>query len=355
MKGHKNSHINRSWQALGCLLLLCACAEVIDLGTEFGPTNLLVYGRFTNGLYGNTIELAQTSPFNARQDPIGGARINLVKENGDRQPYVETEEGTYVLFDRSSLGQPGQTYYIEMTLASGERYESEPAVMPNKVSQDYIDWKARTQVIPVRNGAAIVRNVVEFSMRTEIFDPEEEPLIRWNLMETYWLAEYPRVRLQGDPPLRCFVTKTVDVQDVLFYDGSELRATEIAPRTMLARKHDSIFYDSYWFHAIQSSLTPDAFRFWQQVEDVANRQGSIFDTPLGPIRSNVFNVNNPGERVLGYFEVAHVDTTRVFIDDNDIHFRVKRPCIPGTPYEPPECWDCLVLEGATKDIPYWMD
>ena len=58
MKGHKNSHINRSWQALGCLLLLCACAEVIDLGTEFGPTNLLVYGRFTNGLYGNTIELA---------------------------------------------------------------------------------------------------------------------------------------------------------------------------------------------------------------------------------------------------------------------------------------------------------
>ena len=331
------------------------CAEVIDLGTEFGPTNVLIYGRVTTGTDGNLIELATTSPFNAGQTPLGGARITLVAENGDREPYVEIEEGLYQLFNDIIIAESGKQYHIEMTLPSGEAYKSEPAVMPEKKATDSLDWVARLKTIPVRNGAAIQRKVVELFMGTTIHDPEDEPLLRWNFLETYLFPEFPRVRGIDDPPLRCYDTNNLDIQNLLLYDGSELNATEIPRRLMVSKKHDSLFVDNYWFHAVQSSLTPDAFRFWKEIDKVANAQGSIFDTPLGPIRSNVFNVNDPFERVLGYFEVTHVDTTRISIDDNDIQFLAPLPCRPSLLPDNPQCLDCLLIEGATKDIPYWVD
>ena len=345
----------RSWLALTGLMTLCACAEVIDLGTEFSTPQLLINGRFTQGIHGNTIELAMTSAVNAQQEPLRGARIVLVAESGATEPYVEVKDGFYELLNEQILGEPGQAYHIEMTLPDGRLFRTDPAVMPNKVATDHLEWKARTQVIPVDRGGAITRNVVEFFVRTDIHNPEEEPLIRWNLMETYLFAEFTRHRGADDPPLRCFVTKTLDVQNVLLYDGSELMANEIPRRTIVARKHDSTFYDAYYFHVVKSSLTPDAFRFWKQIEQTANAQGSIFDQPLAPIRSNVYNINDPADHVLGYFEVSYVDTARVLINDNDIHFRVNRPCRPSIMPEPPECWDCLLIDGATKDLPYWVD
>ena len=354
------NHHSKIHSAVAVLLFysMVACAEVIDLGNEQGPSQLFVYGRFTSGLEENLIQLATTSTFNGGQNPVENARITVVSETGAREEYAHIGDGLYELFNNEIIGQTGQQYHLEITLSDGRQYKSVPATMPGKVAQDYLDFEPRPIERLVTPNGIIRRNVIDLKVRTEIFDPEEDHYMRWNLLETWRFAESVKIRQRPtDPPLVfpfwCFLETELEPQSIFIYDGSELKLEEIPWRTMTERKHDSTFSVEYHFQVIQSSLTADAFRFWKELDQMANTQGSIFDQPLGPVRSNLFNVNDPKEQVLGYFEVSYVDTTRIQVHDEDVPFRVFLPCGLWPPA--PECDNCLVLEGAKKVKPYWLD
>ena len=162
------------------------------------------------------------------------------------------------------------------------------------------------------------------------------------------------VFIPDPPPQWCYITNDLEEQQVFLYDGSKLKATEIARRFMTSRLADKAFVSEYYFQAVRSSLTADAFRFWDELNEVTNSQGSIFDRPMGPVVGNLFNVNNPDERVLGYFEVSQVDTTRILVRAEDTPFDIRLPC-PQVGQVGPECFDCLVLDNSVKEKPHWVD
>jgi hypothetical protein len=69
----------------------------------------------------------------------------------------------------------------------------------------------------------------------------------------------------------------------------------------------------------QMSVTKKEFDFWSNLKQVNEIRGSIYDTQPYSVISNIYNVDNPDERVLGYFSVSAVKEKRIYILPKDIY------------------------------------
>ncbi len=100
-------------------------------------------------------------------------------------------------------------------------------------------------------------------------------------------------------------------------------------------------------------MSEDAYRYWSQVDQLVSNSGTIFDPPPAPIRSNVFNVNNPEEFVLGYFEAVSIDTVRRAFFAPDVEPPNPLDCLyaPWRRDYPPRCLDCISVPNSTFERP----
>jgi hypothetical protein len=66
----------------------------------------------------------------------------------------------------------------------------------------------------------------------------------------------------------------------------------------------------------QYSLNEDEYFYWEKLNKVTQKVGTLYDiTPAG-IPSNIYCVEDPGEPVLGYFSVSAVESKRIFIKES---------------------------------------
>jgi hypothetical protein len=68
----------------------------------------------------------------------------------------------------------------------------------------------------------------------------------------------------------------------------------------------------------QLSLSQAEFQFWEQLKEINDGEGNIFDKQPFSIIGNIHNINNPSESVLGYFQVSAVKEKRIYILPSDI-------------------------------------
>ena len=128
----------------------------------------------------------------------------------------------------------------------------------------------------------------------------------------------------------------------------------MASRLFATRPIDRSFGVKHYFNLIQSAINKETFDYWSRVNSLTTRQGSIFDTPPAPIPGNIKS-EDPNEQVFGFFEVADVDTTRMFLTNNDILVWWDDPCELNGPEWLPvfsvpfECVPCLIEERIVEE------
>lgn len=357
-----------------CLMALVfitsACSEVIDLKTENKEGALVVYGRITNGTLGNEIALSRSTMAGLPPRAVSGALIELLDDQGNTGRYIEGEEGTYN-FDGSLTGIPGQAYHVRIQLADGTVYESVPEIMPELSARDTLKYVLQDIEEISSQGVSTTRSVITIFADTEIMDPRTDLFIKWNIEEVYSFQQafLPLHNFPFYNRNTCYVREELEQQRVLLYDGSELRATSIADQRVVDRTIDDDFRGVHYFNYIQQSLTAGAHNFWQGLDRNVNRVGSIFDQPPGALSTNLFNVNDPAEDVLGYFEVMAADTARLRITNAIVDRFFPTPCVSPPEVEAtrfmcfrcierlfePECLDCLLIPKSTLTRPVYFD
>jgi hypothetical protein len=87
----------------------------------------------------------------------------------------------------------------------------------------------------------------------------------------------------------------------------------------------------------QYSISEKEYTFWNNLKKVGKAGGDIFALQPYQVISNIHNVNNAREMVLGYFEVSAVSKKRIFITAHELdpldlpHFEVTCKEIPKSP------------------------
>jgi len=336
------------------MLCIASCAEVIDLKTETDGGQLVIFGRITNGGMGNSISITRTLPDGQAPENVSGAVVTVTDGNGAQELYREATPGVYELARNTVVGTVGETYQLEVAI-DGKTYTSTLQEMMPILAKDELRYELDIQEDITSTGVAISSDVVRIFAESTFETLPEEFYLRWTMEESYIVLgiELPRSRFPRYTPQTCYIINELSAQDIFLVDGTQIRNAELSNREVAVRPIDFSFDKKHYFNIIQFGLNKEAHEYWQKLQSITTRQGSIFDVAPAAVLGNITS-SDPDEDVFGFFEASSADTTRLLMTNNDIPIFFLDPCqVTQEDFlrmlrVPSECFDCLIEERIVE-------
>lgn len=339
--------------SIAFLAVFASCINEIEFDTERTEGQIVVSGSIYDRPGPYQLELGITTLESTIPIPLSGARITLFSGDGNSEQYREIDGGLYELPGNVVSGSRGQTYYIEITLPNGAIYQSIPETIPTVHSRDstYIELENKQE----QTATGGSREVPIISVYTDTHIPESsEPLyIHWSVFSKYSFRERTPSSPLAPPPNTCYVTTVPDPQAIILF-STENPGSRNIEQQLMAQKHivSQEFYRRHYFNVISKSVTERRYNYWQQVDEIINQTGTIFDSAPATPKGNLFNPNDYQDQVFGYFEAVAIDTSRAFVTRGDLPFFVSNPCSGFN--QPPACDNCLLIENSTLERPFYF-
>ena len=203
----------------------------------------------------------------------------------------------------------------------------------------------------------IILRYLNFYINTPVFKNNQDFHFIWRLDHAYSFTELQCNPLK--PPWICYITRKLTNDDIKIFSaenlsGSKLEGFRVGSIPVFPNWE---FFEKHFFNVAQHSITREAYKYWETVKQVAQSTGSIFDTPPAPINGNIYNIDDPDERVLGFFEVSAVDTIRTYTFAQDLEpLVIIDRCSPydWRTFRDPVCCNCLSIPDSQLERPsYW--
>lgn len=318
--------------SLLCITTLIGCVTEIDVFTESVPT-FAVDGVLTNEPKIHKIRLSYSRVYGepANYTLVENATVKIVDDLGHEELLVYDAYGTYVTSD-DFKGEVGRSYHVEVELKAGERFASLPELMYPVPDIEKVAYR--------RDGLSM-RFYADFTDNPEITN-----YYRWRYTGTYevlapvanekcWTKDYDHEYLYVD-------------KDML-YNGKSMKDILIYSLEL-----DNRFNYGYDLQVHLNSITKSAYKYFTEIHTQIGNNGTIFETNNYYIQGNLYSVDNPEAKVLGYFQVSAISSKRIFVPDY-MHTFPEINCEPneiGT--VPLRCLDCTQWPGnSSRTKPSW--
>jgi len=269
---------------------------------------LVVEGMVTDQLRSNKIIISKSQPLGKilAKNRVAGAQVTITDENGIVTTLKEYAKGVYQTDSTKFRGHVGGKYSLKIKI-NNVNYGTDLIEM-QPVPQISSVYYEKDMVIPPNNSFPVGKEGCKIFLDT--YDPENKcSYYRWDFVETY---EY---RLPYNVPNRiCWITKKSDlilIKNTSIYNQARVTKQKVADLSEETEK----LIDIYSILVNQYSLSENEYNYWEKLRNITQNVGSLYDITPVSIPSNIVNLNNPGDKVLGYFSVSAVSQKRIFIDD----------------------------------------
>ena len=354
------------------LLLLCvftllfgeSCVDLISIDIEeSNPQKTVIQASIKKGSPSEIeVFISQSAEFVkiASGKKVSGANVQILDENQKSLLIPEKEPGYYQLRwnnDGDFDIDRGKSYQLLVELADGNVFRSEfdrIHAVP-EANDVHIQLEAREVLNSEEN--IITTTFIQFLIETPLKHPEEEDkaYLKWDMEGVYKLVELPKP-IPIPCPKTCYISEFVALDQVNVFNGFETSANKVSDYMLYEEPINAQFSAGYYLTVFQQSLSESSYKYWEQVHDVSSREGSLFESPPGKIRSNIHHSNDETNQVLGYFYVTEVDTIRIYISPDDAG-RPSEPCSSFTYEDSPKyCQNCLEWPKSSLVKPaYWIE
>jgi len=379
------------WAIAILLAGLCSgCIEPFEPVIDEESEVLVIDGKLTDTPGIQTIAVARSSPYNnPRFQPVSGCVVHVEDESGDGVTFSETGDGIYQTSLEPGFMTAGKAYKLQVFTPDDETYESDYDSLLSCTLIDDLSYDLEVQGTsnPDINyyGIRFYANVAG-SM-------EESRNYMWTYEETWeYLSDYNiqyiwdgSVLQDYTPQLHgfkiCYLTE--DLEEFEVGSSSQLEQNEFRNQPLYFVSNQSPrLQEKYSLLVSQHSLSYNAYLYWEKMRAQAGDTGGLFETQPSSSRGNIYNVNDPDEKVLGYFYVSQVQEKRITVSE-DFDFPITEFLCPldtansledfGNDYPyimyslsdfgrgPPfgfslnECHDCTYRGGVTTKPEYWDD
>jgi hypothetical protein len=347
------------------LLSFWGCIKEIDYGTNTTASDkLVVSGRLTNLPERQIIRLLIPGDYQFQNFiPIRDAVITLKDDLGATWQYQqETRPDTiHTYFLDNFQGVPGRSYSIQIQLARGGTYETKPQLMPEPITMDSMNVVGQYEEKVTPTGIFVQKRVAASHIQTTIPASTNRDLaLHWDVYQVWLFQEFKTQMFPPDPWVSCFITDYFNRQNI-----DVVRIRDLQPGATIRQEIGSTgisyaFETRTSFTATQFVTNKDAARYLEQSEQLLAQSGSIFDVPPAPVRGNVYDVNQPTELALGYFEVAAASVKRAFVNNGQLgpNFQyLDSYCYPTEGNlefsKRVHCESCHLLPNSTVERPVW--
>jgi len=314
-----------------------------------------------------TVTVRKVFDFASEPRLINARRIALLNEKGDEILLESDDAGGF----RAEIpaGDPqfpveyGDAFRLEVDLFDGRTYESEFDELYPVSNLDSVKARITLQERVGATGNLFQEEVIGFFLDADLFTSEQQrPRLLWELEGTYRLTDSPTV--YGTRPCRpdgidntdktCYLTISPQVNHIPL-DANELSEDRLEDFLLFEASISYIFAEGYYLSVFQQSLSPQAFDYWEQVSQVVNQSGGIFEAPSGKIISNFRSTSNPEEDVFGFFYATEQSTQRVYVSPDlaqNPPTRCPAPLSQGGT-APGDCCNCANVPGSSTQRPEW--
>lgn len=299
-----------------------ACIEPYISDIEEQAKILTIEGALIKGNEEQELIISRTTTLLYQEFfPVRDCQAKIIDEDGNEYYYTENQDGSYTARIDDELLVYDKEYKLNVMTPSGNIYESDFEVMNKSSAVDSVYYSVEEK-IESYTGEDL--QGVQFYVDIKAADTISR-YFRWKMTETF---EYTST----GPIETFFVDESFEpwlVKDIWKYyrcwmteDVEGLYMTNTANLTVNEKKRIPLQYVSnrgselkikYSLLVEQYNLGERAYNYWQQKKIATESQGGLYTRqPSQPI-SNIQNIDDEEEMVLGYFWVASKTEQRIFV------------------------------------------
>jgi hypothetical protein len=290
---------------------------------------LVVEGLITNENSSYKIKLSRTiSREDSAPEKVSDANVNIIDGNGIKTHLQNSGDGYYKTDSTSIRGVIGQKYTLQILTSDGKEYRSEECTMlpVTGISTLYYEKGEEFSGNPAEafTGLKIFLNSDDATGMNKYF--------RWTFEEV-WKFIIPGVQRYTYVFINdtTFTFRSVPVvNDVCWKSNQsgEIITNAILPGgatyidkqliQFIAPVKSDRLSQEYSILVKQYSVSKNEYDFWNDLQKVNEAGGDIFDSQPYKVISNIHNVNDANEMVLGYFGASAVSQKRIFITAHEL-------------------------------------
>jgi hypothetical protein len=306
------------------LLILCACIDPYSPKIAGYESLLVVDGLITNANASYSIKLTRTfQDQNLVPAAVTDATVFISDDSGNKSFLIYKDNGIYKTDSIEFKGIPGRTYVLNIHTTDGMVYESEPCLMHAVPDIDSIYFEKSRELV---NNETESQDGIRIYLDSK--EGDNNQYYRWAFDET-WKFKVPnpkRFDYINDSTIvqltnvkeYCWRSKKSDgILIHSIYPGQN-SGIKKEPIIFVATAESDRLLIQYSILVSQYSLSKEEYDFWNNLKQSNENGGDIFAKQPFTVISNIHNVNNTKERVLGYFQVSAVKQKRKDIIFNEI-------------------------------------
>ena len=335
----------------------CTCIDPYTPKLKGLESLLVIDGLITDANTSYTIKLSRTfQDQNSILDGVSDATVSISDDAENTYYLINKGSGIYKTDSLAFAGTIGRTYVLHVLTHDGEEFESDPCLMQSVPEIDSIYFARDQQII---NNGTQTQDGIGIYLDSKAGDNNQ--YYRWAFDET-WKFKVPEpkkydfniadssISLATDVKEFCWKNrKSTDILIRGIYNGEPTQITK-QPIFFIATDQSDRLLIQYSILVSQYSVSKNEYEFWNNLKQVNESGGDIFAKQPFTVISNIKSVNNPAQRVLGYFEVSAVKQKRKDIPFSEIvgmnlpfyHYpceRIERePKDFQTSFGPPVTW-----------------
>jgi Domain of unknown function (DUF4249) len=289
--------------------LILRCVDSVPFPTKSDEGFLSLEGTFHNLVDTQFIRLYRTKGYTATPDIVRNAKITVFSSDNKSGTYEEVRPGIYALLPQILRGESGKQYFLEIKTADGNIYRTVPETMPLPVKPDSISFSVYDKEKLSDSGVKINDKTLKILMNTPSKSGNTDAFLRWNIDDSFQFATLAACTPFGTT-MTCYYSRRMPISRLAIASSKDLQLNYIAalPINEMSLEQFALQYkEIHYWQVYQNSITENAFNYWKSVDRASNQVGSLFDEVPAYVKSNIYNVNDKNEKVLGYFEVAAVE------------------------------------------------
>jgi hypothetical protein len=315
--------------AVVAVFIICTCIDQYSPNLKVYDSLLAVDGLITDANVPYIVKLSRTLQNQNDSPPsVSDAIVSLTDDAGNNSTFINTGSGIYKTDSTEFRGIVGRTYVLHIATSDGKEYESEPCLMYPVPGIDSIYFLKDQQL--VSNGTQTLDGV---SIYLDSKGEDNNQYYRWAYEETWkFRVPYPKKYdyIKGADPNFPGIAPVKDVKEFCWKNrksdeiltGSVNSASsariEKEPILFIGTDQSDRLLIQYSILVSQYSISKKEYDFWNNLKQINESGGDIFAKQPFTVISNIKNINNPAERVLGYFQVSAVKQKRKNISFSDL-------------------------------------
>jgi hypothetical protein len=294
-----------------------------------------------------TITVFRTAPLEIEEYfPVENAIVSIIVNNTDEIILEGGSEGQYCT--PAIQASDNNTYLLKIAV-DGLEFISTPQALPNSMPDNNLELNFREyqRSFITSSGNQRLENGVMLS--TEILKSDSETFYHWVVTEHYILDAELIEHYQGNK--YCY-SSYYPTRTMLLLEDVPVNGVSSFTHDLIYRRFDRAFIKDFCLEVERLVLNLEAYQYYDLIKKQGSSTGGLFDPTsfsiIGNMRSSDEKIN-----VLGFFGVHRRDIERIFINDDELPYRLEINEICFGPFSrmggpEPYCYDCLESNGGFK-------